>query len=155
MKGKLSTKTVVIGIITVVLLAVATTGTVLFLKDSGEAAAMDEQNTILPVAGNDATSSNVEQSEGNNVENPTVNPENQEIVNSENTVEATGVTPTQNTRVLTEEPEVSVVEREKVVSEEKTLGWTKIGLANNIGAIDINYKNLKYKVEYYSVFSIF
>ena len=39
MKGKISTKAIVITILTVVLLAVATTGTVLFLKDNGEAAA--------------------------------------------------------------------------------------------------------------------
>ena len=61
MKKKFSTKTIVISALIVVLLAVGITGTVVFLKDSGEAeAAMEEQENLLPVTGRD------DETEGNN-----------------------------------------------------------------------------------------
>ena len=59
MKGKFTTKTIIIVAITILLSIVAVAGTVMFLKDSGEAAAIDETETnlILPVAGNDESNS--------------------------------------------------------------------------------------------------
>jgi len=150
MKGKLSTKTIIIAIITIVLLAVAATGTVLFLKDSGEAAAAEEQN-VLPVAGNDnEAGDSTEQS----VENEGTNPETStELEQTENeSGEVTATTPSQTTGILTEEPEATTVEQERVVSEETTLGWNNLlVLAEeaDYAGIEINYNNLKYTVEYY------
>ena len=63
MKGKLTTKTIVVIALTLVLIAVAITGTVLFLKDSGRAEAMSEENETdrLPVTGANQEQNNNEQ----------------------------------------------------------------------------------------------
>lgn len=150
MKGKLSTKTIIIAIITVVLLAVAVTGTVVFLKDSGEAAAMEEQN-ILPVAGSNNESETSTEQTG---ENGDVNPENAAEVNQAGNTEQetqtenqsqgnqnqTGATttPTQTTGTITEEPAVSTMQRERTISEETTLGW------NNLLVSSLNTDSCQY-----------
>ena len=150
MKGKLSTKTIIIAIVTIVLLAVAATGTVLFLKDSGEAAAMEEQN-VLPVAGNDnETGSNTEQTLENEETSPETSTGVEQTENESGSVTAT--TPSQTTGVLTEEPEATTVEQERVVSEETTLGWNNLLVSAeeaDYTEIEINYNNLKYTIEYY------
>lgn len=164
MKGKLSTKTIIIAIITVVLLAVAVTGTVVFLKDSGEAAAMEEQN-ILPVAGSNNESETSTEQTG---ENGDVNPENPANVNQAGNAEQetqtenqsqgnqnqTGATttPAQTTGTITEEPAVSTMQRERTISEETTLGWNNLSVASleaDYSEKNINYNNLKYTVNYY------
>ncbi len=149
MKGKLSTKTIIIAIVTIVLLAVATTGTVLFLKDSGEAEAMEEN--VLPVAGND---NEVGTSTEQTVENEGASSETStEVEQTENeSGEVTATTPSQTTGVLTEEPEATTVEQERVVSEKTTLGWNNLLVSAeeaDYAGIEINYNNLKYTVEYY------
>ena len=165
MKGKISTKAIIITILTVVLLAIATTGTILFLKDSGEASAMEEQNTVttLPVAGADnQTETNVEQTVINEGENPQIaggteqtatEQQTGEVEQNENQAEGTGNRfTTQNTGVITEEPEPSTVEQERVISEETTLGWNNLLVSTgeaNYKEKEINYNNLKYTVEYY------
>ena len=61
MKGKFSTKAIVLTVLTVVLLGAGVTGTVLFLKDNGETAAITENNqteqtgqdVALPVTGDE------------------------------------------------------------------------------------------------------
>ena len=79
MKGKLSTKAIVIAILTVVLLGAAATGTVLFLKDNGEAAATEEpkrDEVALPITGDSQTSTTVDEN-GNSVENTEAEPGSQ------------------------------------------------------------------------------
>ncbi len=81
MKGKISIKTIVITISAVVLLAVATTGTVVYLKDNGRAEAKteNERNIVetLPVIDEDGETQNIEttvdnEQEGETDENATV-----------------------------------------------------------------------------------
>ena len=161
MKGKFSTKTIVIIALTVLLLAIGVTGTVLFLKDSGEAAAMEEKN-VLPVTGtNDEPESGAETPI--NQENQGENGGEQQTEETPNTtvnttVNTTGettstrtTTPTQSTREITQEPETSTVEREKVIAESKELNWNKFSLTEDADNLNknINYNNLKYRVEYY------
>ena len=169
MKGKISTKAIIITILTVVLLAIATTGTVLFLKDSGEAAAMEEQNTVgtLPVAGSDnQIEANTEQTVENEGENPEIVRETEQVETEQQTGETEqnenqaqgtetqtiNTSPTQNTGVITEEPEPTTVEQERVISEETTLGWNNLSVSAgqaNYTEREINYNNLKYTVNYY------
>jgi len=162
MKGKIGTKEIIITILIVVLLGIAITGTVLFLKDSGEAAAMEVQDIDikLPATGTDnQTESNEEQA----VEEQTANPEDIEETTEEEIdeieqeeeeqVEDTQTaTPTQNVGVITEEPTPTTIEQERVISEETTLGWNNLMVGageSNYVEKDINYNNLKYTVEYY------
>lgn len=163
MKGKFGTKTIVIIALIVVLLAIGVTGTVLFLKDSGEASAIEETNR-LPVTGldNNQQTEEDEKQEGVN-ENQTsevtqANANTQPAQSNENTTtqngtngETTAATaPTQSTRTITQEPETSTVEREKVIAESTELNWNKFNLSGeDYTEKDINYNNLKYKVEYY------
>ncbi len=163
MKGKFGTKTIVIIALIVVLLAIGVTGTVLFLKDSGEASAIEETNR-LPVTGldNNQQTEEDEKQEGVN-ENQTsevtqANANTQPAQSNENTTtqngtngETTAATaPTQSTRTITQEPETSTVEREKVIAESTKLNWNKFNLSGeDYTEKDINYNNLKYKVEYY------
>lgn len=158
MKGKLSTKTIIIAIITIVLLAVAVTGTVLFLKDSGEAAAVEEQqNVLLPVAGSDSQEeTNAEQKNNNEEVNSETSIGANQTEDREQTTNqsqgATTTTPTQTTGTITEEPEATTVQREKTISEETTLGWNNLlvsSLNTDYTEKNINYNNLKYRVEYY------
>ena len=165
MKGKFGTKTIVIIALIVVLLAIGITGTVLFLKDSGEASAMEETN-ILPVTGldnnqqteenknqegvneNQATEATQPNAQAN--ENTTGNATGNATTQNNASVGTTTTTPTQATREITQEPETSTVEREKVIAESTELNWNKFNLpAEDYTEKDINYNNLKYKVEYY------
>ena len=165
MKGKFGTKTIVIIALIVVLLAIGITGTVLFLKDSGEASAMEETN-ILPVTGldnnqqteenknqegvneNQATEATQPNAQAN--ENTTGNATGNATTQNNASVGTTTTTPTQATREITQEPETSTVEREKVIAESTELNWNKFNLpSEDYTEKDINYNNLKYKVEYY------
>lgn len=161
MKGKFSTKTIVIIALTVLLLAIGVTGTVLFLKDSGEAAAMEEKN-VLPVTGtNDEPESGAEtpinqenQGENGGEQQKEETPNTTVNTNVNTTGETTSTrttTPTQSTREITQEPETSTVEREKVIAESKELNWNKFNLTEDADNLNknINYSNLKYRVEYY------
>ena len=154
MKGKFTTKTIAIAITAVILLAVAITGTVVFLKDSGEASATEGTQNITGSEQN-STGDNEESndSEGNNIEN--INQTNNE--NSETNLNGNGnnnnqtATNGNNNNVEQEEPAPTTIEREKVVSETTTLGWNNIGIDSkvNVNSFEINYNNLEYKVEYY------
>ena len=157
MKGKFSTKTIVIIALTVLLLAIGVTGTVLFLKDSGEAAAMEEKN-VLPVTGTDnepesgaETPINQENQGENGGEQQTEETPNTTVNTTGETTSTRTTTPTQSTREITQEPETSTVEREKVIAESKELNWNKFSLTEDADNLNknINYNNLKYKVEYY------
>ena len=145
MKGKFGTKTIVIIALIVVLLAIGVTGTVLFLKDSGEASAIEETNR-LPVTGldNNQQTEEDEKQEGVN-ENQTsevtqANANTQPAQSNENTTtqngtngETTAATaPTQSTRTITQEPETSTVEREKVIAESTELNWNKFNLSGGV-----------------------
>ena len=130
MKGKISTKAIVITILTVLLLGVAATGTVLFLKDNGEAAAKtEEQNTeaTLPVTGDETENQQIENGQ-EQATTPDVNSNGAEAIENvegtnaqENAQTSTGTsttttTPSQTTRTITEEPETTTVEVERVAS---------------------------------------
>lgn len=149
MKGKLTTRTIILSIIAVVLLGVAVTGSVIFLRDSGEAAAVEEQN-VLPVTGNDneenpqGTPSSEEEEEGltNEEDNPGTTTRDEQ-----NTVpERTGTT---GETTETNLPEATTVEQERVVSETTAVSWSNMPVVANYNKRNINYNNLRYTVEYY------
>ena len=142
MKGKFSTKTILISILTVVLLAVAITGTVLFLKDSGKASAAQEdkkaqesQEVTLPVTGTDKQNeeNTLPTTEENNTE--TNQEANQGRINEEvqdnNTQTNSNV---QTERRTSENNSTNRVQgeqefftyRDKLVSEDFLVGWTPI-----------------------------
>ena len=142
MKGKFSTKTILISILTVILLAVAITGTVLFLKDSGKASAAQEdkkaqesQEVTLPVTGTDKQNeeNTLPTTEENNTEtNQEVNQGriNEEVQNN-NTQTNSNV---QTERRTSENDSTNRVQgeqefftyRDKLVSEDFLVGWTPI-----------------------------
>ena len=166
MKGKFSTKTILISILTVILLAVAITGTVLFLKDSGKASAAQEdkkaqesQEVTLPVTGTDkqneeTTSPTVEEN------NEKINQEaNQERIN-ENTQNNNTQTNSniQTGRRTSENNSANRVQgeqefftyRDKLVSEDFLVGWTPISVKTliqtnenelNVPELEINKKS--------------
>ena len=144
MKGKFSTKAIVITILTILLLGAAVTGTVLFLKDNGEAAAktQEEQNTnaILPVAGDETQNQGTESTE-NGQEGTT------ETTTQTGTV--SGTTPTQATRTITATPDASTieVENDKIT---RTLAWNNLIVSNDSNSFDnsINYNYLTLKINY-------
>ena len=142
MKGKFSTKTILISILTVILLAVAITGTVLFLKDSGKASAAQEdkkaqesQEVTLPVTGTDKQNeeNTLPTTEENNTE--TNQEANQGRINEEvqnnNTQTNSNV---QTERRTSENNSTNRVQgeqefftyRDKLVSEDFLVGWTPI-----------------------------
>ena len=142
MKGKFSTKTILISILTVILLAVAITGTVLFLKDSGKASAAQEdkkaqesQEVTLPVTGTDKQNeeNTLPTTEENNTE--TNQEANQGRINEEvqnnNTQTNSNV---QTERRTSENDSTNRVQgeqefftyRDKLVSEDFLVGWTPI-----------------------------
>ena len=142
MKGKFSTKTILISILTVILLAVAITGTVLFLKDSGKASAAQEdkkaqesQEVTLPVTGTDKQNeeNTLPTTEENNAE--TNQEANQGRINEEvqnnNTQTNSNV---QTERRTSENNSTNRVQgeqefftyRDKLVSEDFLVGWTPI-----------------------------
>ena len=149
MKGKFTTKTIIVTAITLILAIVAVTGTVLFLKDSGEAKAIDktETNLILPVAGNDEINSEeITQTEASeiveNVEAEEVTTDTQsgantdeigdaetETIETDDTTGATNVGTASQTRdELVEQIEETVVTEEKQILDELSLSWTTIEL---------------------------
>lgn len=142
MKGKFSTKTILISILTVILLAVAITGTVLFLKDPGKASAAQEdkkaqesQEVTLPVTGTDKQNeeNTLPTTEENNTE--TNQEANQGRINEEvqnnNTQTNSNV---QTERRTSENNSTNRVQgeqefftyRDKLVSEDFLVGWTPI-----------------------------
>lgn len=149
MKGKLTTRTIILSIIAVVLLGVAVTGSVIFLRDSGEAAAVEEQN-VLPVTGNDneenpqGTPSSDEEEEGltNEEDNPGTTTRDEQNTVPERTGTTGGTTETNL-------PEATTVEQERVVSETTAVSWSNMPVVANYNKRNINYNNLRYTVEYY------
>jgi hypothetical protein len=142
MRGKFTTKTIIIAIIALLVLAAAVTATVVFLKDTGEAAAAQEQELLDGIQKEKSQEKSDDTTkEGENLpelgdEEERINQSNKGNENSSNTLE---------------EPAPSTVERERVVSETTTLGWNTIGLSSKISAneLGIVYNNLEYTVEYY------
>ena len=142
MKGKFSTKTILISILTVILLAVAITGTVLFLKDSGKASAAQEdkkaqesQEVTLPVTGTDKQNeeNTLPTTEENNTE--TNQEANQGRINEEvqnnNTQTNSNVQTERRTRENNSTNRVQGEQefftyRDKLVSEDFLVGWTPI-----------------------------
>ena len=150
MRGKFTTKTIIIAIIALLVLAAAVTATVVFLKDSGEAAAAQEQELLDTMKNEESHQKSDDTAKrGDNLpelgdDEKRTNKSNKGNVN---------ITNTNNTREdndALEEPAPSTVERERVVSETTTLGWNNIGLDSEIGAnkLEIVYSNLEYKIEY-------
>ena len=153
MKGKISTKAIIITILTVVLLAIATTGTVLFLKDSGEAeAAMEEQKNLLPVTGrDDETEGNNEQVEPNeetegeqagNQEQNAEETENEETTTNNNQGTTNTNTTNTNTNTNQENTETELIPtvigtRERKIAEGLSLGWTTIKIPSIVSNLDI------------------
>ena len=166
MKGKFSTKTILISILTVILLAVAITGTVLFLKDSGKASAAQEdkkaqesQKVTLPVTGTDK--------QNEETTSPTVEENNEEInqeANQERINENTQNNNTQtNSNIQTERrtsennsanrvqgEQEFFTYRDKLVSEDFLVGWTPISVKTliqttenelNVPELEINKKS--------------
>ena len=144
MRGKFTTKTIIIAVIALLVLAAAVTATVVFLKDSGEAAAAQEQDLLDAIQPNEDSQERSDDTTKDGENLPELGDE-EERTNQLNTGNAN----TNNDTL--EEPAPSTVEREKVVSETTTLGWNNIGLNSKIGAneLEIVYNNLEYKVEYY------
>ena len=153
MKKKFSTKTIVISALIVVLLAVGITGTVVFLKDSGEAeAAMEEQENLLPVTGrDDETEGNNEQVEPNeetegeqagNQEQNAEETENEETTTNNN--QGTTNTNTTNTNTNTNQGNTEteliptvIGTRERKIAEGLSLGWTTIKIPSIVSNLDI------------------
>ena len=142
MKGKFSTKTILISILTVILLAVAITGTVLFLKDSGKASAAQEdkkaqetQEVTLPVTG--TNKQNEENTLPTTEENNTkTNQEanqgriNEEVQNNNtqtnSNVQTERRTSENNSTNRVQGEQEFFTYRDKLVSEDFLVGWTPI-----------------------------
>ena len=153
MKKKFSTKTIVISALIVVLLAVGITGTVVFLKDSGEAeAAMEEQKNLLPVTGrDDETEGNNEQVEPNeetegeqagNQEQNAEETENEETTTNNNQGTTNTNTTNTNTNTNQENTETELIPtvigtRERKIAEGLSLGWTTIKIPSIVSNLDI------------------
>ena len=153
MKKKFSTKTIVISALIVVLLAVGITGTVVFLKDSGEAeAAMEEQENLLPVTGrDDETEGNNEQVEPNeetegeqagNQEQNAEETENEETTTNNNQGTTNTNTTNTNTNTNQENTETELIPtvigtRERKIAEGLSLGWTTIKIPSIVSNLDI------------------
>ena len=147
MKGKfLNTKNVVIGLVSLVLIAASVTGVTVFLKNRGQAEAAGEQVQNLPATGR-------EEQDNNQVQNPgtTENPDNQnggtEIPGTPVEPTTPGTTPSaepnqttsgNSTTGNTERPnrentniqETEIERTNTTISEASTLGWTTIALSS-------------------------
>ena len=147
MKGKfLNTKNVVIGLVSLVLIAASVTGVTVFLKNRGQAEAAGEQVQNLPATGR-------EEQDNNQVQNPgtTENPDNQnggtEIPGIPVEPTTPGTTPSaepnqttsgNSTTGNTERPnrentniqETEIERTNTTISEASTLGWTTIALSS-------------------------
>ena len=159
MKGKISTKALVITILTVLLLGTAITGTVVFLKDSGEAAAKtegQESNATLPVTGEAGEGQVNIPSEGNETAEPetaqaaqTTTTGNGAVTRTPTVIGTTGTTNGTVTGAQTQGPVVSTMEVERIASETTILGWNNITTNNNADFNkDINYVNLRLIINY-------
>ena len=156
MRGKLTAKTIVISIIVLLVLGAAITGTVLFLKDSGEAAATGEVPSTTATEKIQSTEDNEQLNDNEKIqvqkENTEDNQNVEENVNEtdNNAIEEDNNQTNQTENVNQGEPAPTTIEREKIVSE-TTLGWNNIELNSKIDTtnLEINYNNLEYKVEYY------
>lgn len=157
MKGKIATKTLIITLLAIVVFAVAAVGTVVFLRDDGEASAAEEGVGTLPVTGADGEN-NVENS--NNEGEDLINPDDGENLQTENN--ESNVTDVENTdnegeaittgttgENLQYGPAVTTVEEERLVAEETMVGWVKTTIEADYNTRAINYNNLRYVVEYY------
>ena len=147
MKGKfLNTKNVVIGLVSLVLIAASVTGVTVFLKNRGQAEAAGEQVQNLPATGR-------KEQDNNQVQNPgtTENPDNQnggtEIPGTPVEPTTPGTTPSaepnqtttgNSTTGNTERPnrentniqETEIERTNTTISEASTLGWTTIALSS-------------------------
>ena len=153
MKGKLSTKALVVIILTIVLLGIAITGSILLLNDSGIAKTMEEQNVseISSVSNTDGEQIKTKQAQETKKQEGEVQKENKQESKSK-AKETTK--PKDITHVATKnitEPEETTLEQERIISQTTTLSWDNIKLNEELVAKDlfINYQNLNYKVEYY------
>ena len=142
MKGKfLNTKNVVIGLVSLVLIAASVTGVTVFLKNRGQAEAAGEQIQNLPATGREEQDNNQVQNPGT-VEDPNNQGNNTEIPGTpvEPTTPNTNpgtTTPNQTTGGTTTNPggnntttgieETVRIERQKVF-EDLQLSWTTIGI---------------------------
>ena len=147
-----NTKNVIIGIISIVLIAASATGVTIFLKDRGEAsAAQQEQVENLPVTGNEGNESNDNQIANNSEEEPSdgsetseepnqdaETPEETTTPNGENQTtpegtsdEATEGGTTTNTPDGTNTGIIeTVITQERKVFEDLQLSWTTIALSS-------------------------
>ncbi len=117
MLGNLSKKTIAVGVLITVLLATAVAGTVIFLKDSGEAtAAMQEKQNVLPVTGEN--NNDIEEIDSENTGDSLENETNTEITNDT-------YIPTVSTEEL---PEAGTEIIERKISEDLQLSWTTIAI---------------------------
>ncbi len=156
MKRKFSTKTIILSILAVLTLVIAITGTVVFLKDSGESSAREEQNQniTLPVTGNDMANTteatnqlNTNTENQNSIENTNVGE-----INSTNTANGENRNSQRRNTNTAERPATTTVEQEKLVAKETSVNWYNLDIAahaENYTEKDINYNNLRYTVEYY------
>lgn len=152
MKEKITTKTIIIGIIALLVLGAAIASAVIFLKDSGEVSATGNiQNaTLIEAEKNQSEEKNEQLPENANIQNKEEINENKNtnintITNNNNFNEKNNASNTKNQ----DEPAPTTVERERIVSENTTLGWSNIGFNSEINNLEINYNNIEYSVEYY------
>jgi carbonic anhydrase len=145
----------------ILLFIVAMLAVYVFLRDSGETSAKSNDIGKTPLVGSQEDRNQSQAGAGrqgqyaqdgeNEISN--VQEENKnEAVTGQNTTSgniASGNTTSGNT--TSQEPPVTVIQREKVTAQNLTLGWNNILIPSsiNLGKIGLNYTNLKYKVEYY------
>ena len=157
MRGKLTTKTIIISIIALLILCAAITGTVLFLKDSGEAAATGKVENSIGTEKINVTEDNEQLNNDDNTQKVEQNIEDQRDEENENlnktdnnAIEENNNQTNQAGETIQEEPAPTTIERDTIISE-TTLGWNNISLNSKIdsNSLEINYNNLEYRVEYY------
>ncbi len=169
---KTTKRAILIGIVAAAVLAVAITGTVMFMQDSGEADAKgftNQTNTALPITGNDggdvventialenetipSTDNTVSEEPAQPiqpVENTTTQEQTEENTTNNEEVTSPGTTTTTgNTTSTTAEPtleEVIVLGEEKVVEETAEVWWRNITLKTSIP--DIEEKGITYTTD--------
>ena len=156
MKGKLTNKalkTIMIIVAAILVFAAAVTGTVIFLKDSGEASATEgEELAVLPVAGTDDEINNnpentiieTEEEQQLEIQNPEEQEELQNNEEEEPTETSTEQTETDSTPAITtpQLPEETIIEQERVISQNSSINWSGINLVaglSNIKSIKLTY----------------
>lgn len=156
MKGKMSTKAIVIAILTVVLLGAGVGGAVIFLKDSGEAAAKTEderpiESVTLPTDddGNQVGTNNTDTAEATGNNNDGAVPQDTASTEQSGTATASTVNPGTGTTTTTTDNDVpnqeyiqtSTQTRTEVTEEPwytKSVGWVPKTLEFDVNDIDIN-----------------